>query len=43
MKGTILDLTATLMKSYGVFNRYPAGILNPAFCGMVLWEMSPVH
>ena len=31
------------MKSYGVFNRHPAGILNPAFCGILLWEMSLGH
>ena len=39
----LLDLTATSMKSYGVFNNYLPGILNPAFCGMMLWEMSPGH
>ncbi len=38
-----MDLTATSMKSYGVFNNYPPGIWNPAFCGMMLWEISPGH
>ena len=38
-----MDLTATSMKSYGVFNNYPPGIWNPAFCGMMLWEISLGH
>ena len=30
-------------RAYGIFNQYPTGILNPAFCGMILWELTPHH
>ena len=30
-------------RAYGKFNTYPEGILNPAFCGMVLWELKRDH
>ena len=30
-------------RAYGIFNEYPPGILNTAFCGMILWELNPHH
>ena len=29
--------------AYGIFNHYPPGIVNPAFSGMILWELNPNH
>ena len=34
---------STHIKTYGKFQSYPDGILNPLFCGMTLWELSPDH
>ena len=31
------------IKPVGKFQSYPDGILNPSFCGMTLWELSPDH
>ena len=30
-------------RAYGIFNHYPPGIVNPAFSGMLLWELNPNH
>ena len=31
------------IKTYGKFQSYPDGILNPSFCGMTLWELRADH
>ena len=31
------------LKMFGVFHNYPCGIVNPAFTGMLLWDISPNH
>ncbi len=31
------------MQLIGKRNKYPGGIFNPAFCGMILWEISTDH
>ena len=31
------------IKPVGKFQSYPDGIVNPSFCGMTLWELSPDH
>ena len=28
-------------RAYGIFNEYPPGILNPAFCAMILEKLTP--
>ena len=28
---------------FGVFHNYPCEIVNPAFTGMLLWDISPNH
>ena len=38
-----LEDTSGSIKSFGKFQAYPAGIFNPAFCGMMLWEIAPNH
>ena len=37
------DETTSNLQSFGKFQTYPAGVFNPAFCGMMLWELSPNH
>ena len=37
------DDTSGSIKSSGKFQTYPAGIFNPAFCSMMLWEIAPNH
>ena len=34
---------STHIRTHGKFQSYPDGILNPSFCGMTLWELSPDH
>ncbi len=38
-----IDTTNTAMQLIGKRNKYPEGIFNPAFCGMILWEISTDH
>ena len=35
--------TPSTVKCFGKFQSYPDGIFNPAFCGMLLWELTPNH
>ena len=35
--------TTQMVRGYGKFQTYPEGIFNPAFCGMMLWEIAPDH
>lgn len=36
-------LNPTNVKYQGILNKYPNGIFNPAFTGMILWEIDPEH
>ncbi len=38
-----VNLTNDTVKTYGIFQKYPTGIINPAFTGMFLWELSSSH
>ena len=31
------------IRSFGKFHTYPVGVFNPAFCGMILWEIAQDH
>ena len=35
--------TSENITSIGKFQTYPVGVFNPAFCGMLLWEIAPNH
>ena len=35
--------TQSSVQSFGVFQEYPPGVLNPSFTGMILWEIQPNH
>ena len=41
----IVDLQDTTgsIRYFGRFQKYPDGVFNPAFCGMMLWELAPNH
>ena len=38
-----VDNSMDELKFFGVFHNYPNGIVNPAFTGMMLWEVSCNH
>ena len=38
-----LENTSGNIRSFGKFQTYPVGVYNPAFCGMLLWEIAPGH
>ena len=38
-----LEDTSGNITSYGKFQTYPVGVFNPAFCGMMLWEIAADH
>ena len=42
-EGDISSNTQSSLKCYGVFQKYPDGILNPSFTGMILWEIKHDH
>ena len=37
------DETPGAVRTFGKFQSYPDGIFNPAFCGMLLWELGQGH
>ena len=37
------DETPGTIRTFGKFQSYPDGIFNPAFCGMLLWELVQGH
>ena len=37
------DDTSGNIRASGKFHTYPIGVFNPAFCGMMLWEIAPDH
>ena len=42
-EGDISSNTQSSLKCYVVFQKYPGGILNPSFTGMILWEIKLDH
>ena len=41
----IVDMEDTTgnVRYFGKSQSYPDGVFNPAFCGMILWELAPNH
>ena len=37
------DKTPGTVRTFGNFQSYPNGIFNPAFCGILLWELVQGH
>ena len=37
------QITQSSLESHGIFHKYPPGILNPSFTGMILWEIQQDH
>ena len=42
-KDDIVVNTQSNLQCYGVFHKYPPGILNPSFTGGILWELMEDH